>query len=78
MTHISRFSAIVLCLVLFIVHSTAQLGAPGERKGKGMIVLRAARIIDGTGAAPIKDGAIIVTDDKITAIGPLAAITFPA
>jgi imidazolonepropionase-like amidohydrolase len=43
-----------------------------------MIVLRASRIIDGTGSAPIRDGAIVVTDDRITAIGPLAAMTFPA
>jgi imidazolonepropionase-like amidohydrolase len=41
-------------------------------------VLKAAQIIDGTGAAPIKDGAILITDDKISAIGPLAAMTFPA
>jgi imidazolonepropionase-like amidohydrolase len=65
-------------LVSLVAPSLAQLGAPGEKKGKGTIVLRAARIIDGTGAAPMTDGAIVVTDDKITAIGPLAAMTFPA
>jgi imidazolonepropionase-like amidohydrolase len=54
------------------------MGAPGERKGSGTIVLKAAQIIDGTGAAPIKDSAILITDDKISAIGPLAAMTFPA
>ena len=73
-----RFTAVVLCLVALFTQSFAQLGAPGEKKGKGMVVLRAARIIDGTGSAPIRDGAIVVTDDKISAIGPLAAMTFPA
>lgn len=56
----------------------AQLGAPGARRGTGTIVLRAARIIDGTGAAPLTDGAIVVTDDKISTIGPFAAISVPA
>jgi imidazolonepropionase-like amidohydrolase len=78
MRHIFRFFAIALCLVSLVGQTFAQLGAPGEKKGKGMLVIRAAQIIDGTGAAPIKDGAIVVTDDKITAIGPLAAMTFPA
>lgn len=74
-----RFSAaLILCLVSLVSQSLAQLGAPGEKKGKGMIVLRAAQIIDGTGAAPIRNGAIMITDDKISAIGPFAAMTFPA
>jgi imidazolonepropionase-like amidohydrolase len=74
-----RFSIVVLCLLFLAVASSAQqMGAPGERKGSGTVVLTAAQIIDGTGAAPIKDGAILITDDKISAIGPLAAMTFPA
>src|SRR5262245_38672124 len=71
-------SALVLSFVLLAGHAAAQPGAPGERKGKGTIVLKASRIIDGTGAAAIMDGAIVITDDKISAIGPLAAMTFPA
>jgi len=54
------------------------MGAPGEKKGSGTIVLRAAQIIDGTGAAPIRDGAIVITNDKITTVAPFAAITVPA
>lgn len=74
----SRFPILVLCLVSLIGQSVAQLGAPGEKKGKGMIVLRAARIIDGTGAEPIRNGAIVISDDRISMIGPYAAITVPA
>lgn len=73
-----RFPALILCLILLVGHVAAQFGAPGERKGSGTVMLRAARIIDGTGAAPITDGAIVITDDKISAVGPFAAISVPA
>ena len=74
-----RISSILLCLLFLTCSATAQaMGAPGERKGSGTIVLKAAQLIDGTGASPIRDGAILITDDKISAIGPLASMTFPA
>jgi imidazolonepropionase-like amidohydrolase len=41
-------------------------------------VLRAARMIDGTGAAPVTNAAIVITDDRITAVGPAASVTVPA
>ena len=46
--------------------------------GKGVVVLQARRLIDGTGRAPIDQPIIVVTDDRITAVGPAATITFPA
>ena len=36
-------------------------------KGTGTVVLRAARVIDGSGAAPIQNGVVVVTDDRIMA-----------
>jgi imidazolonepropionase-like amidohydrolase len=78
MTFKFRFSALFLCLALHACMAFAQNGAPGERKGTGTVVVRAAQIIDGTGAAPIKNGAIVITDDKISAVGPFAAISVPA
>jgi imidazolonepropionase-like amidohydrolase len=41
-------------------------------------VLRAARLIDGTGAAPITNAAIVVTDDRIVAVGAAASVPVPA
>jgi len=41
-------------------------------------VLRAARMIDGTGAAPVRNAVIVVTGDRITAVGTAAAVTIPA
>src|SRR5881394_560900 len=78
MTFRFKFSALFLCLALHAIVALAQNGAPGERKGTGTVVIRAAQIIDGTGGAPIKNGAIVITDDKISAVGQFAAITVPA
>lgn len=68
----------LITVAAFAVNIFGQLGAPGEQKGKGVVVIKAAQIIDGRGGAPIKNGAIVVTDDKITAVGSLASITIPA
>lgn len=46
--------------------------------GTGTVVLRAARVIDGTGAAPIANGVVVVTDDRIVAVGPEASVRIPA
>jgi imidazolonepropionase-like amidohydrolase len=41
-------------------------------------VLHAARLWDGTGSAPITDATIVVTGDRITAVGPASKVTVPA
>ena len=51
---------------------------PQPPEGKGIIALRAARLIDGTGAAPINDAVIVVSDNKITAVGDSKSVTVPA
>ncbi|HEY2027358.1 MAG TPA: amidohydrolase family protein, partial [Gemmatimonadaceae bacterium] len=45
---------------------------------KGTVVLRAARLIDGTGADVIQNGVVVVTDDKIVAVGRDGAVPVPA
>ena len=40
-------------------------------------VLRAARVIDGTGAAAIANGVVVVTDDRIIAVGRSGAVHRP-
>lgn len=47
-------------------------------RGSSTVVLRAARIVDGTGAAPIRDGVVVVTDDRIVAVGAASAVRVPA
>lgn len=51
---------------------------PQPPKGKGIVALRAAHLIDGTGRAPISDGVVIVTDDRITAVGSFRSVRIPA
>lgn len=46
--------------------------------GRGTVVLRAARVIDGTGAAPITNGVVVVTDDRIVAVGVDGRVQIPA
>ncbi|HMI49482.1 MAG TPA: amidohydrolase family protein, partial [Gemmatimonadaceae bacterium] len=41
-------------------------------------VLRAARMIDGTGAPMVTNAVIVVTDDRIVAVGPAATVAVPA
>ena len=43
-----------------------------------VVVLEHVRVIDGTGAAPVEDQAIVITGGKISQVGPIAAITVPA
>jgi imidazolonepropionase-like amidohydrolase len=46
-------------------------------KGSGTVVLKAARVIDGTGAAPIQNGVVVVTDDHIVAVGAAGSVSIP-
>ena len=77
MLKMKAFLMIVAIFVSQICQINAQMGANGEKRGKGTVVLKAAQIIDGTGAAPIKNGVIVVTDDKIVAIGPSSSVKIP-
>ena len=51
---------------------------PEPAEGKGVVALRAARLIDGTGAPPITNAVIIVTNNKITAVGDTNSVRIPS
>ena len=75
------------CLSVVLVHSVcvsvvSQVSVgritPEPPIGKGIVVLKAARLIDGTGAAPINNAVVVVTDNTITAVGAAGSVSVPA
>lgn len=68
--------ALILVLSTLAVSQTPRI-TPESPVGKGTIVLKAARLIDGTGAAAINNAVVVVTDNTITAVGPAGAVTVP-
>jgi imidazolonepropionase-like amidohydrolase len=71
---------LVCCLCVSALPQTqAPIGIrPQPPEGKGAVALRAARLIDGTGAAPIKNAVVIVTDNRITAVGEANSVRIPS
>src|SRR5947209_3289800 len=74
-------AVLVTCILSFSVTPQSQkpLGIrPDPPEAKGVVVLKAARLIDGTGAPPISNAVIVVTDNKITAVGDARSVRVPA
>jgi imidazolonepropionase-like amidohydrolase len=63
-TSIASFAALLLAI-------------PSHVFAQQTTVLRAARLIDGTGAPAMSNAAIVVTDDRIVAVGPAASVAVP-
>jgi imidazolonepropionase-like amidohydrolase len=67
-----RFAFFAFFATFVAANAGAQIPAPG------VIAFTGARIVDGTGAAPIEQGTIVVTNGRITAVGAAASVTPPA
>jgi imidazolonepropionase-like amidohydrolase len=79
----SAFSfAVSVCLLtqLGLVTGSAQSPTitPAAPIGKGVVAIKAARLIDGTGKPAIPNGVVVVTDNMITAVGTAAQVRIPA
>ena len=73
------FALVSILSISALPQNPAPLGIrPEPPVGKGVVALRAARLIDGTGAAPITNAIVIVTDNKITAVGDANSVRIPA
>ncbi|MDX6443679.1 MAG: hypothetical protein QOH71_753 [Blastocatellia bacterium] len=73
----------LLLLSCFCVTALPQNPAPiGIRpeppEGKGVVALRAARLIDGTGAPPLKNAIVIVTNNRISIVGDATSVRIPS
>jgi imidazolonepropionase-like amidohydrolase len=65
---VSRSLSLVLSLCLL----ASSLG------GQSTTVLKAARLIDGNGGAVVRNGVVVVTGDRIVAVGTQEAVAIPA
>ena len=72
-------AAILAASVCLTFVSQAQKGIrPEPPEGQGVVILKAARLIDGTGAPAINNAIVIVTDNKITAVGDARSVRVPS
>jgi imidazolonepropionase-like amidohydrolase len=71
--------AAAAALALAATHLAAQARPTNYPvRGSGTVVLHAARLVDGTGAAPIANAVVVVTDDRIVAAGRRGSVAEPA
>jgi len=81
---IIRAISLTALLIPIIVASSFRIVAqntaivPDPPIGKGVVVLKAARLIDGTGKPAIQNGLVVVTDNMITAVGTSSQVQIPA
>jgi len=73
--------AVLACLLTNLA-VTAAVGqsptiTPAAPIGKGVVVIKAARLIDGTGKPAINNAVVVVTDNLITAVGPASQVKVP-
>jgi len=66
-----RASALALSGLLLAASAPAQEAAPPPPE---RLAIRAAQLIDGTGAAPIRNAVVLIEGDRITAVGAKLAI----
>lgn len=64
---------VLLFLSLILVSACKQ----GERMPSSYTAFTGATIIDGSGAAPIVDGTLIIQDGRVVAVGPSDAVSVP-
>src|SRR2546427_3782998 len=70
---LSTASAVVLACVIGRTGPAAQAPRPTG----GPIAIVGARLIDGTGTAPVEDSVVVVQGDRIRAVGPRATVQVP-
>ncbi len=61
-----------------ILAAGAAVASAAQQPAGRPVVLDHVRIVDGTGAAPIEDGRIVIDKDRIVRVGPAAAVNVPA
>ncbi|HEY6121082.1 MAG TPA: amidohydrolase family protein [Pyrinomonadaceae bacterium] len=80
--HKAHLAATILVAVLCTTSLPQSNQRPGlitpqPPVGNGVVVLRAARLIDGTGAPALNNAVVVVTDNLISAVGTADKVTVP-
>src|SRR4051794_2351534 len=70
-----NFATLLAGMVLLMVSAVSRAQTPTPDQA---VVLRGARVIDGTAGNPIDNAAVVIRDGRIVAIGPAGSITAPA
>lgn len=70
---------VTVCLLIGLLAATAPIAPVSvqDPPSPTHLAFVGARIIDGTGAAPIADGVMVILDGKIIAVGAVASVTVP-
>ena len=70
--HVRRARSLAILALAVVVAAVATAQAPEKAPRK--VALKAARLIDGTGAAPMTNAVVLIEGDRITAVGSGLAI----
>jgi imidazolonepropionase-like amidohydrolase len=65
-------------LLVIVVLGVASMCTHAQDGGAEFLVLAGGRLIDGTGAEPVEDAAIVIRGNRIAYAGPSAEIEFPS
>jgi imidazolonepropionase-like amidohydrolase len=65
---------LALSLTAGVLSAAGLRAAETQPEAPRRLAVRAGRLIDGTGAAPVRDAVILIEGDRITAVGPGLAI----
>ena len=68
---------LILALSTSVISQTPRI-TPEPPIGKGVAVLKAARLIDGTGAPAITNAVVVIDNNRITAVGSAGSVNIPA
>ena len=71
---VTGLAFVAFAIFAFFVVSVARAQTPAP----GVIAFTGARVIDGTGSAPLEQATIIVRNGRIDAVGPSASVQVPA
>jgi imidazolonepropionase-like amidohydrolase len=76
---VSLTTVLLFSLCITVVPQTpAPRVTPEPPVGKGTVVLKAARLIDGTGAPVINNAVVVITDNEIEGVGAAGSVRVPA